>query len=103
MGYYQTNDGSQHGFLYNIGTGSTPSSTTRMPRPAAFSITQITGISDSGEIAGFYVDAKSGLQRGFVATGSVPEPSSIVLLGMGAALAAGFAVRRGNRARRRSE
>jgi PEP-CTERM motif len=58
------------------------------------SITQITGISNSGEFDGFYVDAQTGLQRGFVAMGSVPEPSSSVLLGLGAALAASFSVLR---------
>ena len=45
------------------------------------SITQITGINNSGEIAGFYVDA-NGFQRGFVAR-SVPEPGSMALVGIG--------------------
>ena len=47
------------------------------------SITQITGVNDSGEIAGFYVDATTGLQRGFVAAPSasaVPEPGAFGLM-----------------------
>ena len=60
VGYYQTNDGSQHGFLYNLDTQVY----TFLDDPAAsksgFSITQITGINDSNEIAGFTIDAATG-------------------------------------------
>jgi hypothetical protein len=45
------------------------------------SITQITGANDSGEIAGFYVDAATGSQRGFIAT-PVPEPAAFVIASM---------------------
>jgi PEP-CTERM motif len=48
------------------------------------SITQITGITDSGEIAGFYGDT-SGRQRVSFAT-QTPEPSGLLLAGLGAAL-----------------
>jgi len=100
VGYYQTNDGSQHGFLYNIATGSYTFVDDPSAATSGFSITQITGISNSGEFDGFYVDAQTGLQRGFVAMGSVPEPSSFVLLGIGATLATSFSVlRRANRGR----
>jgi hypothetical protein len=59
---------SQHGFLYNTTTQGylfldDPSAAT-----SGLSITQITGVNNSGEIAGFYVDAATGLQRGFIAT-----------------------------------
>jgi len=94
VGYYQTNDGSQHGFLYNIATGSYSFLDDPNAPTSGLSITQITGISNSGEIAGFYVDASNGIQRGFVAMSSVPEPSSVVLLGVGATFAASFTVRR---------
>jgi hypothetical protein len=66
-GYYGDSTGSQHGFLYNIHTGvyrflDNPS--------AAFDngviVTQITGITNSGEIAGFYSDA-NGVFHGFAA------------------------------------
>lgn len=88
VGYYQTNDGSQHGFLFNIATDTYTFLDDPNAATSGLSITQITGINNSGEITGFYVDANSGIQRGFVA-GVVPEPSSVVLLGMGVAIAAG--------------
>ena len=81
MGYYGDSTGSQHGFFYNTNTGQY----SFLDDPnAAFNngveITQITGINDSGEITGFYSDA-NGVFHGFVA--SVPEPSSVALLGIG--------------------
>ena len=83
VGYYGDSTLSQHGFLYNTNTGQY----TFIDDPnAAFDngveVTQITGISNSGEITGFYTDA-SGEAHGFVAFASVPEPSSVVLLGVG--------------------
>ncbi len=94
VGYYQTNDGSQHGFLYDINT----STYTFLDDPNAgqfgTSITQITGINDSGEITGFYVDAASGYQRGFVAFNSVPEPSTLTLMGIGLIALFDFSLRR---------
>lgn len=54
-----------------------------------FSITQITGINDANEITGFYLDAATGLQRGFVAA-SVPEPGSMLLLGVGLTIVVGY-------------
>lgn len=85
VGYYQTIDGSQHGFLYNLNTHTYSFLDHPNDSNGGFSVTQITGINNTNEIAGFYMDATSGLQRGFVA--SVPEPSAIVL-----AVASGLAV-----------
>lgn len=57
VGYYGDSTLSQHGFIYNTNTGQY----TFIDDPSeAFSngveVTQITGIADSGEIAGFYTD-----------------------------------------------
>jgi hypothetical protein len=68
VGYYGDSTTSQHGFLYNTKTGQY----TFLDDPSeAFSngveVTQITGITNSGEITGFYSDA-NGVFHGFVAT-----------------------------------
>jgi hypothetical protein len=68
VGYYGDSTGSQHGFLYDAKTGQY----TFVDDPSeAFSsgveVTQITGITNSGEITGFYSDA-NGVFHGFVAT-----------------------------------
>lgn len=67
VGYYGDSTTSQHGFLYDTNTGAY----TFLDDPAeAFSngveVTQITGISDSGELTGFYSDA-NGLSHSFTA------------------------------------
>jgi hypothetical protein len=68
VGYYGDSTGSQHGFLYDTRTGRY----TFLDDPgAAFhsgvEVTQITGITDSGQVTGFYSDA-AGVFHGFVAT-----------------------------------
>ncbi len=68
VGYYQTTDGSQYGFLFDVATRAY----TFLDAPGAapvmgVQVTQITGIDDAGEIAGFFVDA-GGAQHGFVAS-----------------------------------
>ena len=68
VGYYGDSTTSQHGFIYNTHTGKY----TFLDDPnAAFNngveVTQITGITNSGEITGFYSDA-NGAFHGFVAT-----------------------------------
>ena len=88
VGYYEDSTTSQHGFLYNTNTGVY----TFLDDPAAaFSngveVTQITGIANSGEIAGFYTDA-GGVAHSFTAEPtvvSVPEPSTwlMTLAGLG--------------------
>jgi hypothetical protein len=84
VGYYGDSTLSQHGFLYNTHTGVY----TFVDDPAAaffngVEVTQITGISDSGEIAGFYTDAE-GVPHSFTASIGVPEPSTwaLMLVGM---------------------
>jgi len=83
VGYYQTNDGSQHGFIYNTNSNSYSFLDDPSAAQSGFSVTQITGINDSGEIAGFYVDPSTGLQRGFYATVATPEPGTLLLFAGG--------------------
>ena len=92
VGYYGDSTTSQHGFLYNTNTGQY----TFIDDPAEMfdngvEVTQITGITNSGEITGFYSDA-NGVFHGFVAS-PVPEPTSLTLAGAGL-LAAWLAKRR---------
>jgi hypothetical protein len=93
VGYYGDSTTSQHGFFYNTMTGAY----TFLDDPSAqfdngVEVTQITGINNVGEIAGFYSDA-GGIAHSFVAcpsgmtcpgfaVSSVPEPSSLVLTGL---------------------
>ena len=81
VGYY--NDGSgEHGFLYN-GT-----SYTTLNDPSATGGTAAFGI-DGGNIVGYYSDGSG--EHGFLYQPDVsatPEPSSIVLFGMGTAFMA---------------
>lgn len=97
VGYYQLPDGSQHGFLYNINTQTYTFLDDPNAALTGLSITQITGINDSGELTGFYVDATTGLQRGFVAsagTSAVPEPANVGLLGAALCLVGALCFRR---------
>ena len=92
VGYYGDSTTSQHGFLYNTDTGAY----IFLDDPAAafhngVEVTQITGIANSGEIAGFYTDA-NGTAHSFTAT-PVPEPSTWALLLVGFA-ALGLAFRK---------
>jgi hypothetical protein len=81
VGYYGDSTSSQHGFLYNTNTGKY----TFLDDPAeAFSngveVTQITGITNAGDLSGFYTDA-NGVAHSFLAAPTVPEPASLVLTG----------------------
>ncbi len=97
VGYWQDAAGDQHGLLYNLATQSY--SFVDDPNAALINgiqITQITGITNSGEITGFYIN-QDGLAEGFVATQSVPEPGTLALFGIGATAVVGYASRRHKR------
>lgn len=97
VGYYGDSTTSQHGYVYNTITGTYMF----LDDPAeqfdnGVEVTQITGVSNTGEISGFYSDA-AGVFHGFVACpagstctapagSTVPEPSSLIsaIFGFGA-------------------
>ncbi len=67
VGYYGDSTTSQHGFFYNTKTGVyTFLDDPRAAFNAGVEVTQITGITNSGEITGFYSDA-NGVFHGFAA------------------------------------
>ena len=76
--YYDAKGG--HGFFY-VGGGFTP-----IDVPGA-SLTRALGINDSNNIVGYYYDATG--EHGFVAT-LVPEPFTMLLLGLGLVGLAGY-------------
>jgi hypothetical protein len=58
VGYYGDSTTSQHGFIYDSNTGKyTFLDDPKVAFKAGVEVTQITGISNSGELAGFYTDA----------------------------------------------
>ena len=67
VGYYQTNNGSQFGFVFSL---SSRTYTFVDPPQAApvngVQITQITGVSNAAVVSGFFIDA-NGVQHGFTA------------------------------------
>jgi len=97
VGYFGDSTTSQHGYFYDTTTGKY----TFLDDPAAafngngVEVTQITGITNSGEISGFYTDA-NGTFHSFVAT-AVPEPASWILLGSSVIAVVGLARRRARR------
>ena len=86
VGFYVDASGNTYGYLYNINTGtfSAPiSDPSGMP-----GTTTAAAINNSGEIAGFYTNATTGLVDGFIDNGgtfstiAVPGAMSTTLLGI---------------------
>jgi len=77
--------GSQHGFLFDTKTQTYSFLDNPNAAITGLSITQITGVNNAGEIAGFYVDATTRIQRVFFATPApaAAEPSTFTLLLVG--------------------
>lgn len=76
VGYYMDGVGASHGFVESGG------SFLSLDAPNALGFTQVLGVNDRGQIVGQFVDTGTGLALGFIAT--VPEPSTIAILGFGA-------------------
>ena len=73
VGYYQTTNGSQFGFLFNLNTQTYTFLDAPQAAPVnGVQITQITGVSNAGTIAGFFIDA-NGAQHGFIAAPSTSK------------------------------
>jgi PEP-CTERM motif len=72
--------GNNHGFLYNIASGTYQEIDD--PHASGPGGTIINGINDNGRLVGFYTDA-NGDTIGMVATATTPEPASLLLLGSG--------------------
>jgi hypothetical protein len=67
VGYWQDMAGNQHGVIYDPTTNIVITLDSPDARPSGgVSVTQIVGISNSGELAGFYLDA-NGVSHGFYA------------------------------------
>ena len=78
VGTYTTVGGMMHGFTWTKAGGFLT-----VDAPGGIGTTTINGVNDSGQIVGFFLDAKNNT-IGFQGTlAPVPEPGSLVLLGLG--------------------
>jgi len=80
VGTYTDSGGAMHGFTYSNGTYVS------FDAPGAFNMTAANGVNDQGDIVGFFMNA-NGATVGFEAV-PTPEPASLGLFSVGAALLA---------------
>jgi hypothetical protein len=67
VGFYQDSGGKQHGFILSNATQSQSQQVWQtIDEPNAVSTTVVTGLNDSGDICGYYIDVNN-VQHGFVA------------------------------------
>ena len=79
VGYYQTTNGSQFGFTYDVNAQTYTFLDDSLAAPVGgVQITQITGVDNKGDLSGFFIDG-AGVQHGFFAA-AVPEPGAYALL-----------------------
>jgi hypothetical protein len=88
-GVYVDTNGIQHGFVWQAGNFTTIDA----PNGAAGS-TVLNGINDAGQVVGFFADNNDNTVGLRATPGAVPEPASVVLLGIGGLTIAGLFRRR---------
>lgn len=89
-GFYTDAAGVDHGFLYDVATQSYTTIDAPNASKVAGGGTVLNGLNDVGQLTGYYMD-NGGFTDGLLVTtqaGTIPEPGSVALVGLGLAAAA---------------